>query len=101
MIARIWKGKTKLEHLEAYEQFMKERAVPDYSKTPGFVKLIFLKRTDSEFAYFELITFWENMEVIQNFAGKDTEIAKYYPEDQNFLLEFPKKVTHFEVFQES
>ena len=98
MIARIWKGKTKREHLEAYEQFMNERAVPDYSKTPGFVKLIFLKRKDTEYAHFELITFWENMEVIRNFAGDDTEKAKYYPEDQNFLLEFPEKVVHFEVF---
>ncbi|MEM0933775.1 MAG: antibiotic biosynthesis monooxygenase [Bacteroidota bacterium] len=98
MIARIWNGKTKLEDEKAYEQFMRERAVPDYSKTPGFVKLLFLKRMDDRFAYFELITFWKNLEVIKNFAGEDHEKAKYYPEDQNYLLEFPEKVIHFEVF---
>ena len=98
MIARIWKGKTKAEDANAYELFMQERAVPDYSNTPGFIKLTFLKRVDHEVAHFELITFWENLEVIQNFAGEDLEKAKYYPEDQNYLLEFPEKVVHYDVF---
>ena len=100
MIARIWKGKTKIEHLEAYTDFMKVRAIPDYSKVDGFIKLIFLKRTDDHYAYFDLITFWENMEVIKGFAGDDFEKAKYYPEDKNYLVEFPDSVTHYEVFAE-
>ncbi len=98
MIARIWKGHTKLEHLEEYTDFMKARAISDYSKTDGFIKLTFLKRTDENHAYFNLITFWENMEVIRNFAGQDYEKAKYYPEDKDYLLDFPEKVTHYEVF---
>ncbi len=101
MIARIWKGRTKANHLNAYEDFMKERAIPDYTKTPGFVKLLFLKRNDTQFAYFELITFWENLEVIKNFAGEDFEKAKYYPEDDRYLLEFPEKVVHYEIFAET
>ena len=28
----------------------------------------------------------------------DFEKAKYYPEDKNFLVDFPEKVTHYEVF---
>ena len=98
MIARIWKGQTKLEHLEAYEAFMKKRAIPDYTQTEGFEKLIFLKRSDDQFAYFELITFWENLQVIKNFAGEDLKKAKYYPEDENFLIDFPEEVIHYEVF---
>jgi hypothetical protein len=31
-------------------------------------------------------------------AGDDFEKAKYYPEDDDFLLEFEEKVEHFEVF---
>ncbi len=100
MIARVWKGKTKIEDAAAYTAFMKNRAVPDYESTEGFVKLIFLKRTDKDYAFFELITFWEDLAMIQNFAGDPIEKAKYYPEDQNFLLEFPETVTHFEVFAE-
>jgi len=100
MIARIWKGRTKIKHLEEYTEFMKVRAIPDYKKTDGFIKLTFLKRTDNEFAYFYLLTFWKNLEVIKNFAGDDFEKAKYYPEDNNYLIDFPEKVTHYEVFAE-
>ena len=98
MIARIWKGKTRIEHLDEYTNFMKVRAIPDYSQVEGFIKLTFLKRTDSNYAYFDLITFWENIEVIKGFAGSDFEKAKYYPEDTKYLIDFPEKVTHYEVF---
>ncbi len=100
MIARVWKGRTKVEHLEEYTEFMKVLAIPDYKKTDGFIKLTFLSRTDNEFAYFNLITFWENIEVIKNFAGTDFEKAKYYSEDKNYLIDFPENVLHYEVFAE-
>ncbi len=100
MIARIWEGRTKIEDLEAYTEFMKVRAIPDYRKTDGFIKLSFLRRADNKFAYFTLITFWKNLEVIQNFAGVDFDKAKYYKEDQNYLIDFPEKVIHYDVFAE-
>ena len=98
MIARIWQGKTKAADYEAYRQFMVSRAIPDYKSTVGFKKLIFLRKLENDTGVFTLITFWENMTAIKTFAGEDYEKAKYYPEDGQFLLEFPDKVTHYEVF---
>lgn len=98
MIARIWHGTTKATDYEAYTEFMKSMAIPDYKKTKGFLKLTFLRRIENDIAHFNLITFWENLEVIKNFAGEDYEIAKYYPKDKEFLLEFEEKVLHYEVF---
>ena len=100
MIARIWHGITKKEQYEEYTNFMKQKAIPDYKKTEGFVKLSFLRRIEGNIAHFNLVTYWENIEVIKNFAGNDYEIAKYYPEDKRYLLEFEEKVTHYEVFAE-
>ena len=37
------------------------------------------------------------MEAIKAFAGDDPEIAKYYEEDEDFLLEFERTVVHYEV----
>ncbi len=51
--------------------------------------------------HINLITYWENLEVIKNFAGIDYETAKYYPKDKEYLLEFEEKVRHFEVFADS
>ena len=98
MIARIWHGSTKAEEYEEYTFFMKSKAISDYKKTEGFVKLTFLRRIEGDIAHFNLITFWENLNVIKNFAGDDYEIAKYYSKDKEYLLEFEEKVIHYEVF---
>ena len=100
MIARVWHGRTRVEDYEAYTKFMKDKAIPDYRQSIGFIKLIFLRNLGENAGHFTLITFWENLEVIKNFAGEDFEKAKYYPEDENFLLEFEEKVIHHEVFAE-
>ena len=98
MIARIWQGRTKAEHFDEYSNFMRRRAVADYESTEGFLQLTFLRRIEGDIAHFQLITYWENQDSITNFAGQDYELAKYYPEDKQYLLEFEERVTHFEVF---
>ncbi|RLB36820.1 MAG: antibiotic biosynthesis monooxygenase [Deltaproteobacteria bacterium] len=98
MIARIWHGKTRIEDYESYTEFLKKQSIPDYQNTEGFVRLLFLRNVRGAEGHFTLITIWKNLEAIKNFAGKDYEKAKYYPEDKNFLLEFEEKVTHYEVF---
>ena len=98
MIVRIWHGQTKIGHYEEYAEFLKRKAIPDYKKTKGFKGLKFLRNKQGNIANFTLITFWENLEVIQNFAGEDFEKAKYYSEDKKYLLEFEEKVNHYEVF---
>jgi heme-degrading monooxygenase HmoA len=98
MIARIWHGKTSLSNYEAYTDLLKKIAIPDYQNTKGFKGLQFLRNTSGEEGHFTLITFWENMQTIKNFAGEDVDKAKYYPEDNDFLLEFEEHVQHFEVF---
>jgi heme-degrading monooxygenase HmoA len=98
MIARIWHGTTKLTDKETYTKFMVEKAVPDYKSTQGFVKLSFLQHDEGKIAHFTLITYWQNLEVIKNFAGEDYEIPKYYAKDKQYLLEFEDRVRHYEVF---
>ena len=98
MMARIWHGKTSIEKYEAYTEFLKNVAIADYQKTVGFKELTFLRSIKDNEGHFTLITYWESLEVIKNFAGDDFEKAKYYPEDENFLLEFEEKVQHYEVF---
>jgi heme-degrading monooxygenase HmoA len=100
MIARIWHGRTKKEDYQEYAEFLKRVAMPDYKNTAGFKRLIFLKNIKDNAAHFTLITFWENLDVIRNFAGEYYEKAKYYPEDKKYLLEFEENVTHYDVFAE-
>ena len=98
MIARIWHGRTTIRNYEDYTEFLKKVAIPDYKKTPGFQGLSFLRNVMNNEGHFLLITYWSDLDAIKQFAGEDYEKAKYYPEDQNFLLEFENRVLHYEVF---
>ncbi|MGA8619116.1 MAG: hypothetical protein WB660_11440 [Candidatus Sulfotelmatobacter sp.] len=49
--------------------------------------------------HFITLTFWESPEAIKAFAGEDIEVARYYPEDQKYLLKFETTVTHYEILK--
>jgi heme-degrading monooxygenase HmoA len=100
MIVRLWHGRTSLSKADAYAEFMKERAAPDYASIDGLKKLYFLRRIESEAAHFLLVTLWDCMESVKKFAGENPEKAKYYPEDDSFLLEKEETSALYELFFE-
>ena len=100
MIVRLWHGRTNILKAEAYAEFMKERAAPDYSSADGLMKLYFLRRNDGDVVHFLLVTHWNSMESVKKFAGEHPEKAKYYPEDDTFLLEKEETSALYEVFFE-
>jgi len=99
-IMRLWHGEVSLEKADDYERFMIERAAPDYSSVEGLLKLYFQRKNEKNKTHFLLITIWDSLEAIKNFAGDNPELAKYYPEDDNFLLEKEELVSMYEVFYE-
>jgi heme-degrading monooxygenase HmoA len=58
-----------------------------------------LRRIDSDVAHFITLSFWESRDAIAAFAGADVEVAKYYAEDEKYLLEFEPTVTHYELLE--
>jgi len=86
---------------DEYAEFLKERAVPDYSSVDGLKKILFLRDVQADVAHFLLITYWDSMEAVKKFAGERPEKAKYYPEDDEFLLEKEETSALYEVFYES
>ena len=97
---RLWHGRTHISQADAYAEFMKERAAPDYGSTDGLKKIYFLRRIDEDAAHFLLITLWDSMDAVINFAGEHPEKAKYYPEDDSFLLEKEETTALYELFFE-
>jgi heme-degrading monooxygenase HmoA len=63
----------------------------------GNISVHILERQEGEVTHFITLTFWESLEAIRGFAGDNIELAKYYPEDKDFLLEFEPTVVHYEV----
>jgi len=99
MIARIWHGKTKASDAAAYLAYLFKSGIPAYRATRGNKGAWVLRRIDNDVAHFLTLSFCESREAIAAFAGSDIEVAKYYPEDEKYLLEFEPKVTHYELFQ--
>src|SRR5918997_6753794 len=97
MIAGIWHGVTAAAKSDEYLDYLNETGVPDYRATEGNLGVYVLRRIESERAHFLTLSLWESMEVIKGFAGADPEKARYYPEDEEFLLEFEPTVEHYEV----
>src|SRR5262245_29817122 len=101
MIARTWHGVTDAAKADEYFDYLKQTGVPDYKKTEGNRGVYLLRRVEGDVAHFLFLTFWESEEAIKRFAGADIEKAKYYPEDEKFLLELEPTVTHYEVLVQS
>ena len=56
-----------------------------------------LRRIEDDSAHFLTVSFWGSMEEVGGFAGPDPEKARYYPEDEAFLLEFEPHVKHYDA----
>ncbi len=95
---RTWHGEVPLNQADAYEQFMIERAAPDYGSVDGLLETYFQRRDEGEVAHFFLVTLWESMESMKGFAGDQPEVAKYYPEDDEYLLRKEKHSTIYRTF---
>ena len=97
MIARIWHGVTAAEKSEEYLDYLNETGVPDYRATEGNRGVYVLRKVEGDRAHFLTLSFWDSMEDVEGFAGPNPERARYYPEDERFLLEFEPEVGHYEV----
>ena len=97
MIARIWHGVTTAAKADEYLDYLNRTGVPDYQATQGNRGVYVLRRTEGARAHFLTLSFWDSMEAIKGFAGPDPGIARYYPEDEEFLLDFEPTVEHYEV----
>ncbi len=97
MIVRLWHGRVPTAKAAAYRAFLNERALPDYRGVPGNLGAQVLERAEGDVTHFVTMSFWQSMAAVRGFAGDDLEVAKYYPEDAHFLLEFEPRVVHYEV----
>lgn len=97
MIARIWHGATPAAKADEYGDYLKRTGVPDSRATAGNRGVLVSRKIEGEVAHFLFVSFWESEAAIKRFAGEDVERARYYPEDEHYLLELEPTVAHYEV----
>ena len=97
MIARTWHGRVPASKADAYHTYLERTGFADYQATPGFAGILAERWLEGDVAHFQLTTLWESDAAIRQFAGDDITVARYYPEDDDFLLEREPGVRHAEV----
>jgi heme-degrading monooxygenase HmoA len=97
MIARIWRGVTREADKDTYFEYLQKTGLKEYASIPGNQGVWVLRRVDDGKSEFTLISLWDSWDAIKAFAGPEYENAVYYPEDEKFLLERGRRVTHYEV----
>ena len=98
MIARIWHGRTKTADAGVYRQYVIETGMEHYTSTKGNFGAQIWQKEEGAITHIWTVSWWDSFESIKAFAGNDIEKAKYYPEDEKYLLEFEPGVIHCDAF---
>lgn len=99
-IARTWRGRTSAADADAYRGYLEETGVRELRATPGNERVLILRRIARDEAEFWVISLWRDMASISAFAGEDPTRARYFPEDERYLLEMTPEVIHYEIVVE-
>lgn len=99
MIARIWQGKTRPGMGKAYYEYLEKTGLKDYRATEGLQQVLVLTREVVDQTEYVLVTIWDNMDAVRQFAGPESEKAVYYPEDDRYFAAEERRpnVAHYEV----
>lgn len=94
-IARIWRGRTTAEKADAYARYLYEHGIrPLEEKALGVQMLREDRPSESEFV---TISYWESVEAMSRFAGRDPTRIHHLERDAEFLIELPRAVQILEM----
>jgi heme-degrading monooxygenase HmoA len=98
IILRRWSSRIRTSNEDEYVAYIVATGLEDYGSTPGNLGYQMLLRALPDGATeVTTLSWWESMEAIRAFAGANPDVARYYPEDDRFLLEKPERVEHHRV----
>ena len=89
-IARIWRGRTKRERADEYDAYSYEVGIkPLIENALGVQYFREDGETETEFV---TVSYWESVEAMSRFAGRDPTRIHHLPRDPEFLIEMPERV---------
>ena len=89
-IARIWRGRTTAARADEYAAYLYEHGIKPLEKKALGVQLFREDRADE--SEFVTISYWESVEAMSRFAGRDPRRIHHLERDAEFLIELPKAV---------
>ena len=97
MISRHWTGFAKPEQADNYVAHLTTETFPQLSKIDGFISASILRRTLDDGVEFLIVTNWESIDAIRNFAGDAPDSAVVPTVVQGMMIQYDSRVRHYEV----
>lgn len=98
MILRKWESRIRTSDEAEYVAYIERTGSADYAGTPGNLGYqILVRRNGDGTSTVATLSWWRDIEAVKAFAGEDYEKARYYPEDDKYLVERAEEVDHYEV----
>ena len=99
MITRIWRGWTSPSNADAFESLLRESILPSIAGRgiEGYQGAHLLRRYDGDEIEFVTILWFDSIDAVRVFAGKDHEVAVVPQAAQKLLLRFDEHSRHYET----
>ena len=97
MIAREWRCICPAEKIQEFIPYLHSTGIKDSENTPGCAGAEIFYREKDDSIEVVLITFWDSIESIRQFAGENIECAVLYPEDYKYGIISDLTVKHYIV----
>lgn len=97
MVERHWKGIAIREKADHYIHHLKKETLPALKAISGFKGLSILNKETKEGAAFLIITRWENLESIRQFAGMHYEEAVVPDAVKAMMIRYDSWAEHYTV----
>jgi heme-degrading monooxygenase HmoA len=96
MIARRWRGRVRAADFDSYLTYVERTGIATLRATPGNEGVDVFRRLDEETdsAEFEVVSYWRDLEAVKAFAGDDVSVARFFPEDNRYLIDRELTVRH-------
>jgi heme-degrading monooxygenase HmoA len=99
MISRIWHGYTAFENADSYERLLREEIFTGIKgrNIKGYKGIQLLRRNMEHEIEFITIMWFDSIDSVIEFAGKDYENAVVPEKAQRILTRYDNKSQHYEV----
>ena len=98
VVLREWRAEIRRALKDEYVRYVTATGLAAYRGTPGNLgAAVAVRDLDAERAEVVTLSWWTDTEAIKTFSGPDIGQARYFPEDDRFLLTRPAHVYHYQA----
>ncbi|MGE0555817.1 MAG: hypothetical protein AB7R55_20485 [Gemmatimonadales bacterium] len=96
-LIRTWRGVTRTEDAVRYLDYVERTGLADYASGAGHLGALALNRPVAGGMELLIVSGWASEAALARFAGGDLERARFYPEDDAFLIDRDCRAVHYRL----